>query len=304
MAHTLGASTMPASAQAPPAARPQRCRTTPGAPRHAPRRTFSRSGFLGAPGVSVPAHHHGCARRPAGSRHTVSAVAAPAAPPSAAVFPRGASWEVHKCVGRAPVAVSGGTGPSRGACAVADAPVQSPTRGHGAPPARWHFLTPHHLPCAPPRFGGTCVGSSERIRNAAKLMTELPSAHKCVVVSAMGTPGKGIPKARGVACTQRGRQLQALGSAARSTQAGVAVLGAGSRRLAKRVAPLLYPQVTDMLLNMIAKAETHDEAYNLEARVRPAVLSASPQQCLTFHHTSPHSCATCTRSTLPQRATF
>jgi hypothetical protein len=134
-------------------------------------------------------------------------------------------------------------------------------------------------------------------------MTELPSAHKCVVVSAMGTPGKGIPKARGVACTQRGRQLQALGSAARSTLAGVAVLGAGSRRLAKRVAPLLYPQVTDMLLNMIAKAETHDEAYNLEARVRP---SSQPLCDSVSPSTAPplRSCATCTRSTLPQRATF
>lgn len=44
------------------------------------------------------------------------------------------------------------------------------------------------------RFGGTCVGSAERIKNAAKLMLELP-ANKMVVVSAMGTPGGGIPKA-------------------------------------------------------------------------------------------------------------
>jgi hypothetical protein len=46
------------------------------------------------------------------------------------------------------------------------------------------------------RFGGTCVGSPERIRNAAKLIVELPAAHKMVVVSAMGTPGKGVPKVR------------------------------------------------------------------------------------------------------------
>lgn len=45
------------------------------------------------------------------------------------------------------------------------------------------------------RFGGTCVGSAERIKNAAKLMMELPAKNKMVVVSAMGTPGGGIPKA-------------------------------------------------------------------------------------------------------------
>ena len=77
-------------------------------------------------------------------------------------------------------------------------PWQTDHTGHGAHCAA---VGPSSRPAASPvyllRFGGTCVGSSERIRNAAKLMTELPSTHKCVVVSAMGTPGKGIPKARG-----------------------------------------------------------------------------------------------------------
>jgi len=40
------------------------------------------------------------------------------------------------------------------------------------------------------------VGSPERIKNAAKLMIDMPVAQKMVVVSAMGTPGKGIPKVR------------------------------------------------------------------------------------------------------------
>jgi len=65
-------------------------------------------------------------------------------------------------------------------------------------PSHMQPYPPAPLPSRPPprRFGGTCVGSSERIRNAAKLMIELSATHKMVVVSAMGTPGKGVPKAR------------------------------------------------------------------------------------------------------------
>jgi len=46
------------------------------------------------------------------------------------------------------------------------------------------------------KFGGTCVGSAERIAAAARLIIELPAAQKMVVVSAMGAVEKGVPKAR------------------------------------------------------------------------------------------------------------
>jgi len=48
------------------------------------------------------------------------------------------------------------------------------------------------------KFGGTCVGSSERIRNVAKEMMSIEASDACermvMVVSAMGTPGDGSPK--------------------------------------------------------------------------------------------------------------
>ena len=124
------------------------------------------------------------------------------------------------------------------------------------------------LHTTPPRFGGTCVGSSERIRNAAKLMIELPCAHKCVVVSAMGTPGKGIPKARAQCCQEDESSADASALCLPGSRRGAVPCHAGLTR------PTPWLQVTDMLLNMIAKAEAHDEAYKTEACRLSAVFSA------------------------------
>ena len=82
------------------------------------------------------------------------------------------------------------------------------------------------------KFGGTCVGSSERIRAAAKLMIELPVRQKMVVVSAMGAPSKNEAKVRPPAAS---RSELSVRSSARCVNAQ------RPRRLGSRPAPTPPP---------------------------------------------------------------
>jgi hypothetical protein len=77
------------------------------------------------------------------------------------------------------------------------------------------------------------VGSPERIKTAAQLMIDMPVERKMVVVSAMGTAGKGIPKARRPAAQAphaRPQQRRGGGAAAHRRRRVM-----GSARCAERV---------------------------------------------------------------------
>jgi hypothetical protein len=285
---------------------------------HAPLSARRAAGIAG--GMALPRaarRRASAAAKPAAGRSAAPAVFATAAAPKAAgaaAFPRGTSWEVHKCAPRPP--------------RVRPARAARRTRRHATP---WSAISVRLTRrfALRPRFGGTCVGSPERIKNAAKLMIDMAVQQKMVVVSAMGTPGKGIPKARspqparphgagacqprrgavlrcaacpGWRCARAMRREQPRGACgcfasharahgppgarggkrvmlAACGRSGASRFGLCSRggctAHPKPSSPSAYStltlraaatQVTDMLLNMIALATSHDEAYKKEAR--------------------------------------